>query len=337
MAEFGIVSIGTAFGEKQLVAETAGEYVQDTAAVLRWGYHSYFRAPPSVSATDLAAQACHDALERAGVSGDEVDLIIFATSEMPEYHYWDPAAALAQRLRINRPVIWSPQSCAAGGIAMSIAAGQLALRKEMNTVLLAVSNRVSEAHRSRMKTNTCVGSDGAAALVLRRAHPALRWLGFELLTDPEFADFFRLEFGGERVPQTPAGWTPHNSDLLAALHEHFGRDPVRFKAFVDTLNGRIGEVVDTACHRAGFRRDQLARLIYLNDNQSALADIGQAMGIGLERTNAEVARDYGHMGAADQFVALRHHLDHGELVPGDLVALAGISSGMHWYCTVLAV
>ncbi|WP_078865486.1 3-oxoacyl-[acyl-carrier-protein] synthase III C-terminal domain-containing protein [Streptomyces sp. NRRL S-1896] len=55
------------------------------------------------------------------------------------------------------------------------------------------------------------------------------------------------------------------------------------------------------------------------------------------RTNAELAAPLGHFGGMDPLVSLDIMMERGELVPGDLVALAGMSSGLHWFCTLLEV
>jgi hypothetical protein len=50
--EMGIVSFGFAFGEDQDVASTAAEYVDDPDRVLKWGCHTYHRAPEDIHATN---------------------------------------------------------------------------------------------------------------------------------------------------------------------------------------------------------------------------------------------------------------------------------------------
>ena len=74
-----------------------------------------------------------------------------------------------------------------------------------------------------------------------------------------------------------------------------------------------------------------------SDDPDGIADLTEATGIPTGRTNSAIAAEHGHMGAADQLVSLGAMLDRGELAPGDLVALTGISIGMRWYCTLVRV
>ncbi|MFH8472625.1 3-oxoacyl-[acyl-carrier-protein] synthase III C-terminal domain-containing protein [Streptomyces sp. NPDC018000] len=335
--KLGIVATGSAFGERRTVAETAWEYVPYPEEVAGLGYEAYHRVADGVTATGLAAEAAREALENADLGIADVDLIVVGNSDVPEYLGWDGSAAVAKALGAHgTPTVLFTQACAAWSLALDHAAGAMALSPDTNTVLVVLVNVVSETHSNRMDFNGSIASDGAVAAVLRRGHPRVRRLSSARFTNPEFADLFRIEFGGSAAPVPPAG--QKHLDPMVAVYEHFGRDPERLQGFVKEIGGRLGDVVDQALARAGRDRTQLARLVYLNDNQQAIRAAADAVGIPIERTNAELARELGHMGAADQLICLWQHIEAGELAAGDLVALAGVASpGMHWFCTLIEV
>ncbi|MFD8606605.1 3-oxoacyl-ACP synthase III family protein [Streptomyces globisporus] len=335
--EMGIVATGTAFGTPRDVAGTAHEYLPDPEAVTKLGYESYHRVADGVTAVDLAAEACRVALKNAGLGIADVDLIVLGHSDIPQYLGWDPSAAVARALDAQgTPTVLFTQSCAAWSLALDHAAGAMALSPDTGTVLVAMVNVVSETHTNRMDFNGTIASDGAAAAVLRRGHPRLRRLSSASFTNPEFADLFRIDIGGSAHPVPPPGRTHRDLDPMIAVYEHFGADPERFGRFIGEVVGRFTDVVDHALARAGRDRSELTRLVYFNDSQRAIHGAADAIGIHVARTNAELARRLGHMGAADQLVSLHLHAEAGELAPGDLVALAGVASpGMHWFCTLL--
>jgi 3-oxoacyl-[acyl-carrier-protein] synthase-3 len=188
-----------------------------------------------------------------------------------------------------------------------------------------------------MRFNTCLTSDGAAAAVLRRGHPRIRWLASELTTDPRCVDFFRVEYGGAAAPFPPVGTGNRDVDPIELVYEHFRRDPEHLAEFRLALTTRLASVVHRACGRAGVAVSDLARLVYINDNQPSLQAVADAVGVPIERTNADLAAAVGHCGAADHLISLDRYLGAGELREGDVVALAGLSSGMHWFCTILEV
>ncbi|MEU8332244.1 3-oxoacyl-[acyl-carrier-protein] synthase III C-terminal domain-containing protein [Micromonospora sp. NPDC048839] len=336
--QFGVVSLGAALGEPQDVAEVAPSYVKDPERVMAWGYRTFHRVVDGTTSAHLGARAATRALERARTEVGEIDLLVVAASDVPDYLQWDVSSAVARELgMIGTPTLLLTQACAATVTAFQQIAGTFAVRDDVRTVLLVAINQVSEGHANRMNTNTCVSSDGAAAAVLRRDHATLRWLATDQFTDPECVDFFRVEYGGAAAPIAPEGLGNLEFDRLAAVYRQFRRDPDHFTRFTRELNQRVALVVDNAFARSGTDRARLTRLIYLNDNYKAMVDVAEAVGLPLDRTNFELGASIGHCGAADQLICLDTYVERGDLRKGDVVALAGIGYGMHWFCTLLEV
>jgi len=333
----GITGFGYAFGEDQDVARAARSYVTDPERVLSWGFHTFHRAADGVTATDLAAEASQKALAETNLSVDDLDLVVVATSEVPEYLHWDSSAALARKLRIRQTqTLLLNEGCASGVTGLGMVGGLMAIQPELGTALFVAVNRVSEFHRNRMNVNNVVHSDGAVAAVLRRGHPHNQWLSTDQFTDPEMCDWFRTDYGGSVAPQPPPGWSSATAPAgHERVHAHFQKDPKRLQEFVDLLEARVLDVIERACRRAGVSRADVAHIIYLNDSPDAIEDIARPFGVPAERTNAAVSVGHGHMGAADQLVSYGQQLERGELRPGDIVALAGTSIGMRWYCTLV--
>lgn len=336
---FGIDGFGYAFGTDQQVSEAAGHYVTDPERVLRWGFQTFHRAAPSVTATDLAAAAARDAVGRAGIGLDGIDLLVLAVSEIPEYLHWDPAAALARELRLGeRQTLLLTEGCASGVTGLALIAGVFAVQPEIHTALFVAVNRVSEFHRNRMNVNNAVHSDGAVAVILRRGLPRNQWLATEQFTDPELCDWFRSDYGGAIAPVPPADWSSLTAEAgNERIHAHFDKNPRRLREFLGLVNTRSFDVIDRACKRAGIGLDALTHLLYLNDSRDVVEDVARSVGIPLDRTNAAVAARHGHMGAADQLISLGLLLDAGEIKPGDVVALSGTSIGMRWYCGLVRI
>src|SRR6185436_10979018 len=98
LVNLGIAAMACSFSEDQDVKQTAGDYVTDPERVIRWGYHTFHRSADGVTPVALATRAARAALSRADVEPSDLDLVVVATSEMPEYPYWDSAAGLAREL-----------------------------------------------------------------------------------------------------------------------------------------------------------------------------------------------------------------------------------------------
>jgi 3-oxoacyl-[acyl-carrier-protein] synthase-3 len=337
--EFGITGFGTSFGVDTDVATAAPAFVDDPERVLRWGYHTFHRAAEGVTSTALATEAAQKALAAAQLAPTDLDLVVLATSEVPDYLHWDSSAGLARELGTGpTQTLLLNEGCASGVTGLAMVAGVMAVQPEIENVLFVAVNRVSEFYRNRMNVNNAVHSDGAGAAVLKRGHQHNQWLATDQFTDPELADWFRTEYGGAVAPTPPPGWSSANADPgHVRVQAHFGKDVKRLTEFVDVLNARVVQVIEGACRRAGIDRDAVTDILYINDSADSIDDIARPFGIAPERTNAVLSRSHGHMGAADQIVALGQRLERGELAAGDVVALCGISIGMRWYCSLVRI
>jgi 3-oxoacyl-[acyl-carrier-protein] synthase-3 len=334
----GVAALAHVLGEPVDVAATAGTYTKDLDRLRSWKYRTFHRAGPGVGVTDLAAVAGGTALDRAGLSAADVDLVVLAIPDLAEYLYWDPAAHTQARLGAHRAeAVLLNQACGGGVAAFDTVAGRFATHPEYRTALVIGANRVCEPYWNRMEVNTSVFSDGAAAAVLVRDHDRCRWLATETITDGRYAGFMRMPVGGAAQPFTPDGDTPRVGDPADRLNEFFAGDVRRMFRFVATIRERNRQVVETACDRAGVTLADVRRFVHFHDNARQFAELAKDLGVELERTNVELALTHGHIGCADQLIGLEHHLDNGELTAGDLVALTSTGSGMHWVCTLLRV
>jgi 3-oxoacyl-[acyl-carrier-protein] synthase III len=337
--DFGIVAFGHSLPESSAVDSAAAEYTDELHLVQGWGYRRFHRAPADAGLTDFAVAAGARALAEAGVDAKDVDLVVLAIADLAEYLYWDPAAATQGRLgALNAEAVLVNQACGGGVAAFDVVAGKLAVHPEYRTALLIGANRVCEPYWNRMKVNTSIYSDGAAAAVVRRDHGSCRWLTTEVITDGNYADFMRMNIGGAArpflagEPEQPAVGDPKDR-----LEDFFQGDVRKMYEFVSMTRARGREVVDLACARAGLSRQDIRKVIHFNDNVRQLTDLAKDLGIALADTNVESALDHGHLGCADQLLTLPRLLAAGELAAGDLVALTSTSSGMHWICTLLRV
>jgi 3-oxoacyl-[acyl-carrier-protein] synthase-3 len=340
---FGIVAIGTALGETVEVTDSViAQYTANSDTVRSWGYRSFHRAADDALLTDLAVQACEQALKEASVDAADVDLVVHATADFAEYLCWDPAAAVQGRIGAEgAEAILVNQACCAGVMAFDTVAGRFATHENYDTALIVASNRVCDAYQNRMESSTSVLSDGAVAALVRRGHERNRWLATEVVTDGRYADFFRMDTGGTARPfgvgEISREDLQKQDNPLSRVAMLLDNDARRMLEFFKKFGGNMRVVVDRICARTGIDRGEIARYIHLNDNRQATADIAKVLDVPVERLTGELGLDHGHFGAADQLLGLRLLTDAGELADGDVVALTTLGGGMHWAATLLRI
>ncbi|MFJ5639630.1 3-oxoacyl-ACP synthase III family protein [Streptomyces sp. NPDC093223] len=336
---YGIVALAHALGEREDVAEAAPRYTEDLERVGDWGYQGFHRAADEVGLTDLAVSAGAAALAKANLTADQVDLLVLAIPDLAEHLYWDAAAACQAALGATRAeAVLVNQACSGGVVAFDLLAGRFATHPDYRVALLVTASRVCETYKNRMESDTSIASDGAVAAVAVRDQEACRWLVTETITDGRYARFARLPGGGTARPFSADHPDP---GVLASpfdrMQDHFGRDVRTMLDYARRIQSNTREVIDRACKRAQVDFGEVRYVLHLNENAKALQAFARNLGVDLERTNAELAVEHGHLGTADQLFALDELLAAGRLSPGDLVALTSTGTGMHWACTLLRV
>ncbi|MFJ6621510.1 3-oxoacyl-ACP synthase III family protein [Kitasatospora sp. NPDC091335] len=329
------MSFGSALGEPVAVEDAVSEYTADVERVQAYGYRTIHRAPDGVGLTDLAFDAARAALDEADTDPAELDLVVLAITDIPEYLYWDAAASLQDRLGAHRAeAVLVSQGCVSGITCFDLLAGRFATHPDYQRALVVGANRTCDAYWNRMYTNSLLFSDGAGAAVAGRDHPELRWRAGEVISDGRYADLFRMDQGGAAAP-FQGGRVPPPARDAWDLMEFFDYDTERFQEFIGLMGDRVQEVTARACKRIGVSVSDLARVVLLNDNLSTLTKLADLLGVPPERTNLDISLERGHFGAADHILNLQHHRAAGHLAQGDLIALAGMGRGMHWACALL--
>jgi 3-oxoacyl-[acyl-carrier-protein] synthase-3 len=286
--EFGIRSFGSVLGESVEVADVAAEYTSDVERVLELGYQRMHRSSAGTGLVDLAVEAGTAAIKDSGVDPETLDLVVLAITDIPEYLYWDPAASLQARLGAHRAeALLIAQGCVGGITCLDSLAGRFATHPAYRRALVVGANRTCEAYWNRLDNHTLIFSDGAAAAIVERDHPRLRWRASEVISDGRYADFFLLEKGGAANP-----FRSGEDSVMARnswdIIESFGYDPDRLEEFIDLTNNRVRQVVDQACLRIGESLSSLAKIILLNDNSRTLTALAGRLDIPVESTNVTV-------------------------------------------------
>lgn len=336
--DFGLASFGTALGTQTPITDVVDSYTDDAARVLAYGYRHVLRAPGNVGLTDLALEAAAKALADAQIEAGDLDLIVLAVTDITEYLYWDAAASLAHRLGASAAeTVLIAQGCVGGPASLDTVAGKFATHPHYDCALVIAANRCCDAYWNRMTTQPIVFSDGAVAAVARRGHPRLRWRVTETQTEGRYADFYRLDAGGTAAPFSLQGVredTLRARDSWSVL-EFFDYNDVLFEKFVTELDARTKDIIERACRRIGVQVQELGRVLLVGDNADNMKSMAECIGIPLSQTNIDIAMDYGHLGAADQFFSLAHYTTRGDLQQGEILALVSRGRGMHWSCSLL--
>jgi len=217
---------------------------------------------------ELAARAAEKALSAAGMTGDQIDLIIVATctalNRCPNM-----ATRVAARLGVRSPAAFD-LNAACSGFSYALASADHALRAGSATAALVIGAEVLSGVTDWTDRNTCVlvGDGAGAAVVVPSEEPGIGPVLWGSV--PELGAAIRIEgtppvFAQEG--QTVFRWaTTAVADLARQACEKAGITPAELEAFVPhQANLRI---IEPAARKLGFT-GVLARDVIESGNTSA--------------------------------------------------------------------
>jgi 3-oxoacyl-[acyl-carrier-protein] synthase III len=297
--------------ELSKMVETSDEWI-----IERTGIRERRIAAPEEALSDLALPAAQAALEQAGISGSDLDLIVVATVT-PDMAFPATAAILADKLGAGDAGAYDLSAgCTGFMYALAQAYGMLA--GGLSQRALVVGGDVLSKIMDWTDRSTCVlFGDGAGAVVLERVGDG-GFLGFELGADGSGGPQLYLPAGGSRTPA---------SDDTVTEHLHFvkmnGREVFKFATRVLVSSA---EAVLAECGRS---IDEVDVYVPHQANVRIIEYATTKLGIPEEKVVIDVDR-YGNTSSGSIPLALADAQADGRLEAGRLVLMTGMGAGLTW-------
>ncbi len=248
----------------------------------------------------LAAAAGAEALQRAGVHGADIDLLLLATST-PDAVMPPTAVDVAAALGLTCGVADINAACSGYVYGLVLAHGMLALGSQR--VLLIGSDTMSRITDQSDRSTAVLFADGAGAVVLERTDGAGELIAWETGTDPDGRHLLRCAAGG--------------------TIDMDGREVYR----------RAVRIVVESCTRvladAGVASGDVALLIPHQANSRIM--LAAADRLGIPTDHVAISLDHtGNTSAGSIPTTLVEALAADRLRAGDHVLYIGFGAGMSW-------
>jgi 3-oxoacyl-[acyl-carrier-protein] synthase-3 len=295
------------------MVDTTDEWI-----TMRTGIKERRIAAEDESLSDFALPAAERALESAGISGSEVDLVICATVS-PDMAF--PATATLIQDRIGaRGAAAFDLSAACTGFIYGVGIASQFLETGWARTALVVGGEVLSKITDWTDRNTCVlFGDGAGAVVLQGTEEDDRGvLGVAMHSDGSLGELIYLPGGGSLHPLSGAVLDQNLNFLKMKGNE-------TFKIAVRSL----AEVSDEVLSQNGLRHGDVDWFIPHQANLRIIEAVGQRLEIREGRTYVNIER-YGNTSAASIPIALDELNRDGQLSPGHIVLLSAFGSGLTW-------
>ena len=286
---------------------------------------------PGESAAEMGVRAARQALARAGSTGEDVELILHATTYHQGQDLW-PVGSYIQREPVrNSCLALEIRQMSNGGMAaLDLAVRYLSPGKD---ALLTTADRFCLPGIDRWRTDPGTPyADGASAVVLSRRGGYARLLSLAINAD---SDLEPLHRGDE-----PMGLAPFEHrmpvDFEAAKHAFAKKFGLSFG--INRANAGQAAAVEEALADADMKLGDADWVVLPHFGRRRL-DVNYLRPYDIDpaRTTWEWSRTVGHLGAGDQFAGLGHLVDTGQARPGQRVVLFGVGAGYSWGCAVVEI
>jgi len=255
--------------------------------------------------TELAIEAGAKALERAGLTGADIDLFILATTT-PDQTIPATSSLIHHKLGLSGGGFDLNAACA--GFTYAVVTADALLGVGHKRCLVIGSETLSKSLDKDDRTTAILFGDAAAAVVLEARDDHQLILSHDIGVDGSAFDLIVAEHGG--------------------FIKMEGKEVFRRAVRVEITS--IEKVLDLA----GVKPGDISLFVPHQANIRIIESVNEKVGLTMDQTAVVLDRT-GNTSAASIPFALAEAADAGRLHEGDLVLLSGFGAGMTWASAII--
>ena len=276
------------------------------------------------SAADLATRAAEIALQTAGLSADQIDLIVLST-DTPEY--LSPATSVVVQHRLgakNAGTFDTNCACAGFVTALDTAAKYIIADQNYKNILVIGVYAMTKFLDWTEKKTATIFADGAGAVILQAVqidetdsqHTGV--LASKLEARGEYHDFLGIFAGGSKTPIT----------MEVLENGYFNK--VRFAKRTPPEINLEGwqKIVTEVLNRAELALDDVKLFLWTQVNLATIKQVMAEMNLPFERTHT-IMHKWGYTGSACIPMVLDDAIRAGKLERGDVFVLCASGGGVN--------
>lgn len=299
------------------VVDTSDEWI-----VQRTGIRQRRFAAKDQATSDLSVEAAKRAIDAAGISPEDLDLIILGTLT-PDYYLPSTSCLVQDRLGAKNAGSFDV-AAACTGYLTAMNAGEAFIASGRARCVLAIGAECLSRYLDMTDRTSCIifgDAAGAAVLMPHEECQQGEILKTTLGADGSGFEFIHMVAGGSRNPAT------HDT---VERGEHFirlrGRDVFRFA--VNKMSDLIAEMLD------GHEPDELGLIVPHQVNRRIIDSALDRLGMTDEKVMVNI-QHYANTSAATVPLALDEAVRQGRVPKGKLVVLVAFGAGLTWGASLL--
>ena len=300
--------------------DTSDEWIQERTGIQE---RRHIKDGDGNSTSIMGVKAAKQAIERAKIDKDDIELIVFATLS-PDYYFPGCGVQIQEQLGIKTcPALDVRNQCSGFIYGLSVADQFVKTGMYKNVLVIGSENHSGGLDMSnRSRHVSVIFGDGAGAAVLTRSDNNSGILSTHLHSQGEFIDELSL-----RGPSTEI-WVP----------EIIAKNPQEDIPYYPKMNGqlvfknavvRFSEVIHEGLEFNNLTKQEIDMFIPHQANLRISQFIQKKLGLDDDQVYNNIQR-YGNTTAASIPIALTEAWEEGKINQGDLVVLAAFGSGFTW-------
>jgi len=300
--------------ELEKIVDTSDEWI-----IQRTGIHQRHIASEGETTADLGEKAARAALNHAGMSVDDIDLIILATST-PNNPSPATSVEIQFRLGMMHGAAFDLQAVCSGFIFAIATADQYIRSGFAKRILVIGAETFSRILDWEDRTTCVLFGDGAGAVVLEASEQEGKPTDRGILTS-------HLRSDGAHREKLYVDGGPSTTGTVGHLRMA-GREVFRHAVAM------ITDVIEDAYQATGYTSDDLDWFVPHQANKRIIDASAKKLKIAPEKVVITVDR-HGNTSAASIPMALCEAVLDGRIQPGNLVMLEAMGGGFTWGATLL--
>lgn len=311
-----IRSVGGYLPEKKLTNDDLSKMVDTTDDWIkeRTGIRSRHIAAEGEVTSDLAIIAAKQALERAEMDPQEIDLIILATST-PNQTFPATAVTIQAALGITHGAAFDMQAVCSGFVFALTTADQYIKSGQAKNILVVGAETFSRILDWEDRTTCVLFGDGAGAVILSSEEVNGDESQRGILTS-------RIRSDGRYRDKLYVDGGPSSTRTTGHLRMN-GREVFRHAVT------NISDVIEETLEEANLTISDIDWFVPHQANERILLGTAKKIGLPFEKVVMTVA-EHGNTSAASIPLALNHGVENGMIKKGDMVLLEAMGGGFTW-------
>ncbi|CAM4054490.1 beta-ketoacyl-ACP synthase III [Bacillus paramycoides] len=303
----GILGIGRYVPEKvvtnhdlEKIVDTSDEWIRT-----RTGIAERRIADDTIDTSYMAVEASKKALENAGVSGEDIDLILVATVT-PDRSFPAVACVIQEAIGAKHAAAMDLSAACAGFMYGMITAQQFIQTGTYKNILVVGSDKLSKIVDWNDRNTAVLFGDGAGAIVMGAVSEGKGVLSFELGADGS---------GGKHLYQ----------DEYVMMN---GREVFKFAV------RQLGDSCLRVLEKAGLTKEDVDFLVPHQANIRIMESARERLNLPKEKMSMTIEK-FGNTSASSIPIAMVEELQNGRIQDGDLIILVGFGGGLTWGAVAL--